>query len=211
MLSNFRGDNSAWPVYLTIGNIGEETRREVSAHATILVGYLPIPKFDCFDKNTKALAKYRLFHKCMSIIMQSVIAAGTSGRKMVCADSLVRDVWPIFAAYVADYPEQCLVSCCKENRCPVCTVKPNERGNHESHPFRDLPETLFFMKRQQVGEKDTVFEETGMRAVYPPFGPICRIPIYSSHSRRICCISYTRASSRTTSSNGVPRSLGSWR
>jgi hypothetical protein len=105
----------------------------------------------------------------MSIIMQSVIAAGTSGRKMVCADSLVHDVWPIFAAYVADYPEQCLVSCCKENRCPVCTVKPNERGNHESHPFRDLPETLFFMKRQQVGEKDTVFEETGMRAVYPPF------------------------------------------
>ncbi|KAJ7693514.1 hypothetical protein B0H14DRAFT_3100718 [Mycena olivaceomarginata] len=169
MLSNFRGDNSAWPVYLTIRNIGKETRREVSAHATILVGYLPIPKFDCFDKNTKALAKYRLFHKCMSIIMQSVIAAGTSGRKMVCADSLVRDVWPIFAAYVADYPEQCLVSCCKENRCPVCTVKPNERGNHESHPFCDLRETLFFMKRQQVGEKDTVFEETGMRTMYPPF------------------------------------------
>ncbi|KAJ7801016.1 hypothetical protein B0H14DRAFT_3092502 [Mycena olivaceomarginata] len=151
MLSNFRGDNSAWPMYLTIGNIGKETRREVSAHATILVGYLPIPKFDCFDKNTKALAKYRLFHKCISIIMQSVIAAGTSGRKMVCTDSLVRDVWPIFAAYVADYPEQCL------------------RGNHESHPFRDLRETLFFMKRQQVGEKDTVFEETGVRTVYPPF------------------------------------------
>jgi hypothetical protein len=35
MISNFRGDNSAWPVYLTMSNIDKETRRQVSAHATI--------------------------------------------------------------------------------------------------------------------------------------------------------------------------------
>ncbi|KAJ7127996.1 hypothetical protein C8R44DRAFT_548014, partial [Mycena epipterygia] len=169
MLSNFRGDNSAWPVYLSIGNIGKETRRQVSAHATVLIGYLPIPKFDCFDKNTRSLAKYRLFHKCMATIMESVIKAGTSGHDMVCADSLVRNVWPIFAAYVADYPEQCLVSCCKENRCPICTVRPDERGDHKDHPLRDVRDTLFLMQRQQAGEKDTAFETAGMRAVYPPF------------------------------------------
>ncbi|KAJ6489418.1 hypothetical protein DFH09DRAFT_856707, partial [Mycena vulgaris] len=169
MLSNFRGDNSAWPVYLTIGNIGKETRRQVSSHATVLIGYLPIPKFDCFDKTTRSLAKYRLFHQCMAVIMQSVVEAGKSGVPMVCADSLMRNVWPIFAAYVADYPEQCLISCCKENRCPICTVSPNERGDHQDHPCRDVRETLFFMQRQQEGEKDTVFEDQGMRAVYPPF------------------------------------------
>ncbi|KAJ7082671.1 hypothetical protein B0H15DRAFT_743906, partial [Mycena belliarum] len=70
---------------------------------------------------------------------------------------------------VADYPEQCLVSCCKENRCPICTVSPDERGDHQEHPLRDVRETLFFMQRQQAGEKDTVFEGDGMRAVYPPF------------------------------------------
>ncbi|KAJ7436127.1 hypothetical protein FB451DRAFT_1344679 [Mycena latifolia] len=169
MLSNFRGDNSAWPVYLTIGNIGKETRCEVSAHATVLIGCLPIPKFDCFDKNTRSLAKYRLFHKCMAVIMESLIQAGTSGQDMVCADSLLRKVWPIFAAYVADYPEQCLVSCCKENRCPICTVRPDERGDHQHHPLRDVQESLYLMQRQQVGEKDSVFEEEGMRPVYPPF------------------------------------------
>ncbi|KAJ7160367.1 hypothetical protein C8R46DRAFT_1286061 [Mycena filopes] len=169
LLSNFRGDNSAWPVYLTIGNIGKETRRQVSAHATVLVGYLPIPKFDCFDKNTRSLAKYRLFHQCMTVLTASVAAAGKTGTKMVCADNFIRDVWPIFAAYVADYPEQCLIGCCKENRCPMCTVSPDERGDHQPHDKRDQLETLFLMARQRDGEKDTAFEKEGIRAVYPPF------------------------------------------
>ncbi|KAJ7160815.1 hypothetical protein C8R46DRAFT_1000716 [Mycena filopes] len=169
MLSNFRGDNSAWPVYLTIGNIGKETRRQVSSHATVLIGYLPIPKFDCFDKNTRSLAKYRLFHRCMSIIMESIVAAGKAGVPMVCADSMMRNVWPIFAAYVADYPEQCLISCCKENRCPICTVNPNQRGDHQEHPHRNVYDTLELMQRQQAGQKDSEFEDDGIRAVYPPF------------------------------------------
>ncbi|KAJ7889434.1 hypothetical protein B0H13DRAFT_2341561 [Mycena leptocephala] len=153
LLSNFRGDNSAWPVYSTIGNIGKETRRQVSARAT----------------NTRSLAKYRLFHQCMKVIMQSVIEAGKTGRPMVCADNMVRNVWPIFAAYVADYPEQCLIGCCKENRCPICKVKPNQRGDHEEHPLRDVRETLYLMQRQQAGQKDDSFDEDGIRAVYPQF------------------------------------------
>ncbi|KAF7370020.1 hypothetical protein MSAN_00632000 [Mycena sanguinolenta] len=128
-----------------------------------------IPKFDCFDKNTRSLAKYRLFHQCMAILMKTLIEAGKNGVPMVCADSMMRKVWPIFAAYVADYPEQCLISCCKENRCPICKVKPNDRGDHAVHPFRDMRETLYLMRRQQDGEKDPAFEEDGIRAVYPPF------------------------------------------
>ncbi|KAJ7748268.1 hypothetical protein DFH07DRAFT_775728 [Mycena maculata] len=192
MLSNFRGDNSAWPVYLSIGNIGKEMRRKVSAHATVLIGYLPIPKFDCFDKNTRSLAKYHLFHECMTTILTPVVAAGKTGVKMVGADNFVRNVWPIFATYVADYPEQCLIACCKENRCPLCTVNPDypeqclivcckenryqlctvnpdQRGEHAPHDKRDQLETLFFMAHQQSGEKDTVFEAQGIRPVYPPF------------------------------------------
>ncbi|KAJ7848384.1 hypothetical protein B0H14DRAFT_2356771, partial [Mycena olivaceomarginata] len=70
----------------------------------VLISYLPIPKFD-FDKNTRSLVKYWLFHKFLAVIMESLVQAGTSGQDMVCADSQVRNIWPIFAAYVADYPE----------------------------------------------------------------------------------------------------------
>ncbi|KAJ7017848.1 hypothetical protein C8F04DRAFT_978411 [Mycena alexandri] len=97
------------------------------------------------------------------------ITAGKTGVPMVCADSMMRNVWPIFAAYVADYPEQCLIACCKENRCPICTVGPNQRGDHGEHPLRDMRETLYLMHRQQGGQKDSEFEDDGIRAVYPPF------------------------------------------
>ncbi|KAF8870609.1 hypothetical protein BD779DRAFT_1614047 [Infundibulicybe gibba] len=169
-LSNFRGDNSAWPVYLTIGNIEKETRRRVSSNATVLLGYLPIPKFDCFTKESRSLAKYRLFHSCMEIIMSHFIDAGTNGKNMVCADGLIRNVWPIFAAYVADYPEQCLVACCMENRCPGCLVDPSERGNHICGiQKRDQDEVLFLLRRKQEGYQDIAYKSQGLRAIYTPF------------------------------------------
>jgi hypothetical protein len=168
-LTNFRGDASAWPVYLMTGNIPKETRRSPSSHGTVLLAYLPVPKFDCFTKATRPLAKYRLFHECMSIPMESVVEASKRGEDMVCADSWIRKIWPILAAYVADYPEQCLVACCMENRCPICTVDPKERGKHVPQAPRTVQETLFFLRRMQSGDDDTAFKTLGLRAVYQPF------------------------------------------
>ena len=51
-LSIFQGDKSAWPVYITIENISKEVRHQLSAHATILLGYLPVAKLDCFKEAT---------------------------------------------------------------------------------------------------------------------------------------------------------------
>ncbi|KAI5895357.1 uncharacterized protein SCHCODRAFT_02665716 [Schizophyllum commune H4-8] len=85
-LSTFSGDKQAWPVYLTIGNIAKDVRRQPSSHATILVGYLPVSKLTCFHEKERSLQGYRLFHKCMSILVESLVKAGSDGVDMVCAD-----------------------------------------------------------------------------------------------------------------------------
>ncbi|KAJ6617199.1 hypothetical protein B0H10DRAFT_2176477 [Mycena sp. CBHHK59/15] len=125
-LSQQRGDKTAWLVYLTIGNIVKDTRRKASSHTTILLGYLPTPKLDCFSNTACSVAKYCLFHYCMGLIMESLADVGTNGIHMTCTDRFVCHVHPILAAYVTDYPEQRLAACCMENRCPECKVLPTE-------------------------------------------------------------------------------------
>ena len=41
-LLQFKGDKTAWPVYLTIGNISKDVCHEPSCHASVLLGYLPV-------------------------------------------------------------------------------------------------------------------------------------------------------------------------
>ena len=172
-LSQFRGDKSAWPVYLTIGNISKDIRRQASSRATVLIGYLPVGKFDCFTEKARQAMRYRTFHHCMSILTESLISAGTDGVDMTCPNGFVRWVWPILAAYVADYPEQCLVACCMENRCPICKVNPTSRGSHEPAPPRETKETVVLLAMNETNSKDARFKETyqelGLRPIYPPF------------------------------------------
>ncbi|KAG2362678.1 hypothetical protein BDR07DRAFT_1451034 [Suillus spraguei] len=169
---------SAWPVYMSIGNIAKAKRCQASAQATIIIGYLPAGKLDCFTPNAHSLAGYRLFHHCMALLLHPLIAAGQDGAEMVCADSQIRCVHLILAAYVTDFPEQCLVSCCKKNCCPKCLVAGNERGDGLNSVMHDPELTKKILERCKNGQHPPEFEENGLRAVYKPFWadmPHCNI------------------------------------
>lgn len=169
-LTRFRGDKSAWPVYITIGNIKKDIRRKPSEHGTILVGYLPISKMTHIkDEESRRAGRCRLFHDCMRQITEPLIKAGQEGVEMVCADTKICRVHPILAAYVADHPEQCLITCCKENACPQCTVPPNRLGEHANFRHRDHAETKTTLERHANGEDPHLFDDLHMRAVPHPF------------------------------------------
>ena len=95
----------------------------------VLVGYILVCKLECFSEKGRSQEGYQLFHECMRIMLALLIEARRKGVRMVCADGFIWTVHPIHAAYIADYPEQCLVACCKENSCPKCTIPPEMRGD----------------------------------------------------------------------------------
>ncbi|KAI0281068.1 hypothetical protein BC826DRAFT_1094230 [Russula brevipes] len=166
-ISKFSGDKKAYPVYLTIGNISKSLRRQPSSHATILIGYLPIPHFNCFSD--PQVPTYRIFYGCMKQILEPLRDVGRHGVEMVCADTTIRCIFPILAAYIADHPEQCLVACCKENRCPICVVPHHARGENIHSPLWSQPLTEQVLHDQAHGKQPHEFTEWGLRTVFSPF------------------------------------------
>jgi hypothetical protein len=88
---------------------------------------------------------------------------------MTCADGKIRRIFPILAAYVADYPEQCLVACCNENRCPKCTVWWAERGEYKKTPLRTEESVRRTFQRRKDGDDPVEFDLEGLREIYSPF------------------------------------------
>ncbi|KAG1821369.1 hypothetical protein EV424DRAFT_1472331 [Suillus variegatus] len=171
VVAPFRGDQEVWPVYLTLGNISKDVRRQPSKHTAVLIAYLPVMKLECFSRETRSLECYQLFHYCVSQVLEPLISAGNDGIEVTCPDHKVRRMHPIVAAYVADFPEQYLVACCMENRCPKCTMGRNERGGMTKSGVHKQDSTLENLRLHQDGEMSNgQFEgELGLQAIYSPF------------------------------------------
>ncbi|KAF7303341.1 hypothetical protein MIND_00561800 [Mycena indigotica] len=178
-LSSFAGDKQAWPVYISIGNISKSIRRQPNSRATVLLGYIPVPKLDCYSKGARKMAAYQVFHDCMCKMLDKLVEAGRDGVDIVCADGWARWCFPLPAAYIADYPEQCLVVCCQENSCPRCSCPPKERGSTTNFPMRSQVETLKVLEEQATGLKPKEFSDLNLRPIDPFWADLPHCDIHS--------------------------------
>ncbi|KAJ7853846.1 hypothetical protein B0H14DRAFT_3085568 [Mycena olivaceomarginata] len=155
-------------------------RRSPSSRPTILIGYILVTKLEIFSQAKRAAVSHQLFHDCMQVILEPLRAAGVDGVEMDCADGFVRRMFPILAAYIADYPEQCLVACCRENSCPRCLVQPKQRGESLNSTLRDPGETLRVIVDQSQNQFPAKFVDQNLRPINPFWADFPHCDIFSS-------------------------------
>ncbi|KAJ7133963.1 hypothetical protein C8R43DRAFT_1132985 [Mycena crocata] len=166
------GNKTAYPVYMTIGNLPKEIRRKPSRRGYVLLGYLPTSRM----KNVKNTAARRrilanVFHACMSHILAPLKDAGVTGIPMTSGDGITRRGHPIYATFVGDYPEQVLVTGVKTGECATCEVPRDELGEDTDFPLRDLEAILTAL--ESLDDGPTIYAracaEAGIKPIYHPF------------------------------------------
>jgi hypothetical protein len=92
-------NKSAYPVYLTIGNIPKEIRRKPSRHAHILLAYLPTSRLEHIsNKASRRRTVANLYHACMSRVLAPLKTPGNDGLVMRSGDGVQRRCHPCLHA-----------------------------------------------------------------------------------------------------------------
>ena len=88
----------------------------------------------------------------MKSLQKPLIKAGEQGVDMVCADGFIQQVFPIFAAHVADYPKQCMVAWYNENCYPKCLVAQGKLGIPKYSRKRTIGSILDVINSADLGD-----------------------------------------------------------
>ncbi|PCH41885.1 hypothetical protein WOLCODRAFT_89528 [Wolfiporia cocos MD-104 SS10] len=166
-------NKTAYPVYLTIGNIPKEIRRKLSQRSYVLLAYLPTTRLEHLkSKASRRRAVANIFHACMGRILSPLKEAGLDGIAMTTGMGFVHRTHPLLAAYSGDYLEQILVAGIKSGECPECEIPRTELGSFGTvYPTRDLVKILDALSL--VDQPPQIYgaacHDAGIKPIYHPF------------------------------------------
>jgi hypothetical protein len=94
-----------------------------------------------------------------------------TGMDMMSGDSVWRRCHPILASFVGDYPEQVLVMCTHNNRCPKCLVPPDKLGSYARYPLCDCNQArdAYLLADGDAYVFHAACREAGQKPVFHPF------------------------------------------
>jgi hypothetical protein len=171
-LTQFR-NKSAYPIYMTIGNIPKSIRRKPTQHAYALLGYLPTSKFEQIqNKAARRRTLANVYHACMHRILMPMKLAGETGMHVTSGDGIVRRGHPILATVAIDYQEQVLVAGVKTGLCPICPISHDELGDNKNLGLRDLNAVLDALDefdKQSPSEWNKTCKKAGIKPLPLPF------------------------------------------
>jgi hypothetical protein len=86
-------------------------------------------------------------------------------------DGIWRRCHPIFAVFIGDYPEQGLVTCTYNGRCPKCLVSRDQIGEFRSFPLRTTSDAMktYCLADEEVHVFHRACREAGVKPVFHPF------------------------------------------
>ncbi|KAH9839287.1 uncharacterized protein C8Q71DRAFT_795564 [Rhodofomes roseus] len=121
------GGQEFHPVYMSIGNVHNSVRR---AHkdAIIPVAFLAIPKAARGEAETDEFRTFRkqLYHASLAHILSSLQPYMQTYDVVRCPDGHFRRVIYDLGPFIADYPEQVVLSGIVSGWCPKCLLPPDK-------------------------------------------------------------------------------------
>ncbi|KAG9119492.1 hypothetical protein FRC07_005458 [Ceratobasidium sp. 392] len=136
----------------------------------LLISYLPVDSFkDVPNKKLRTRYCGELLHCSLAHIFELLKTASSDGILARCADGYIRHIYPIIAAWVADWPEQNNIACTIRNGCPKCRQKWDGRGQGGPKAWRhDTNADLAALQAYQLDKQLQALTLRGLQP-WPPF------------------------------------------
>jgi len=116
-LTNFLGDQHAWPLYFTLGNIRKDIRHTPKTCVWILGRLIP-----CLLKGAKNIDE--AWHFTVGTVLSQLTHLDITGPglKWDCPDGFQRQYYPLLATWVGDYPVQVIIAEVSYGSYPMCEI-----------------------------------------------------------------------------------------
>ncbi|KAH9033904.1 hypothetical protein EDB85DRAFT_2073730 [Lactarius pseudohatsudake] len=167
------GQTDYYPLYLSIGNLHNNIRRSHRG-GLALAGFLAIALTEKKHSNSPGFRRFRrqLFHTSLSRILSSLCPGMSEPEVVRCADGFHRRVIYGLGPYIADYPEQVLISGIVTNWCPKCTA------------HKDDLETLGSPRSRE--HTDAIQELLGLGELWNLYGVVGDVEPFTKDFPRAC-------------------------
>ncbi|KAJ3495158.1 hypothetical protein NLJ89_g10671 [Agrocybe chaxingu] len=129
------GQNDYYPLYLSNGLVHNNVRR-AHRNAVSLLAFLAIPRTDREHADSDEFRRFRrqLFHASLQEVLQSLHGGMVHPEVVRYADGHYRRTVWCLGPYIADYPEQVLITCIVQGWCPRCTADKNDLDGEGAGP-----------------------------------------------------------------------------
>ena len=141
-ISVMTGNCMAHPILISLVNIDASVRSKTSLHGYLLLTLLPIPKFLHKNTRTRSMLQDRLVHQALNKILHPLKVAATVGVMMSDPVGNLRYCYTPLASWIADTPEESLLSATSPKVSPVTTVTSKEFSDPFRHPSHTAMLTL---------------------------------------------------------------------